>query len=181
MSCTEPHQYFTQPSSEPLRSSFYSLFPASVRKCSDEVASLQQAGCITSVSPICVRDQVWSRPIQGPCQSEAAVHTHPGAGERTPGLPAHAEPTHRRLHLRPLRCAARWASRTTEPAGELCQYLQCWILFKSGLKKNPIFYIHLYPSYIFDFICLYLFSKHKIFLSDTCYNIMSCMFIKPLA
>lgn len=57
----------------------------------------------------------------------------------------------------------------------VCLYLQ----FDSSLvkKKNPIFYIHLYPSYIFDFICLYLFSKHKIFLSDTSYNIMSCMFV----
>lgn len=137
-----------------------------------------------SISYICVRDQVWSWPIQGPCQSEAAVHTHPGAGERTPGLPAHAEPVHRRLHLRPLRRATRWASWTTEQAGQLCQYLRCWILFictysltQVWLKKNPIFYIHLYPSYIFDFICLHLFSKHELFLSDTCDNIMWCMFV----
>lgn len=160
MSCTKPHQYFTKPSSEPLRSSFYSLLPVLVRKCSDEVASLQQAGCITSVSRICVRDQVWSWPIQGPCQSEAAVHTHPGAGERTPGLPAHAEPIHRRLHLRPLRRAARWASWTTEQAGQLCQYLQCWILFvctysltQVWLKKKSHL---LYSSRSFIYFWFYL-------------------------
>lgn len=118
-----------------------------------EVASLLHAGCITSVSGVCVCGQVWSWPIQGPCQSEAAVHTHPGAGERTPGLPAHAEPIHRRVHLRPLRRAARRASRTTEPAGELCQCLQCPTLFvctysltqvwlKKTLLYSSLFFIY---------------------------------------
>lgn len=150
-------QHHTNISLDLIRASEESI-PFSIavlmRRCSDEVASLQHAGCITSASCLCVRDQVWSWPIQGPYQSEAAVHTHSGAGERTPGLPAHAELVHRRLHLRPLRRAARWTSWTKEPAGELCQYLQCQRLFVTtgwlNSRENVLcFNIHLYPSCVF--------------------------------
>lgn len=79
--------------------------------------------CMYVKALVCVCTQVWSWPVQGPYQSETAVHTHSGAGERTSGLLAYVERMQRRLHLWSLRRAARRASGTTEPAGQLCQYL----------------------------------------------------------
>lgn len=79
--------------------------------------------CMYVKGLVCVCTQVWSWPVQGPYQSETAVHTHSGAGERTSGLLAYVEHMQRRLHLRSLCRAARRASGTTEPAGQLCQYL----------------------------------------------------------
>lgn len=77
---------------------------------------------------MCLFAQVWSWPVQGPCQSEAAVHTLPGPGERTPGLPAHSEHMQWRLHLWPLCCTTQRAAWETEPAGELRQYPYCCII-----------------------------------------------------
>lgn len=77
---------------------------------------------------MCLFAQVWSWPVQGPCQSEAAVHTLPGPGERTPGLPAYSEHMQWRLHLWPLCRTTRRTTWEKEPAGELRQYPYCCIL-----------------------------------------------------
>lgn len=61
--------------------------------------------------------------VHGACQSEAAVHPDSECRQRRSGFPACSEHMQRGNHLRPLRRAARPASGTTEPAGQLCQYL----------------------------------------------------------
>lgn len=71
--------------------------------------------------------QVWSWLVQDPCQSEAAVHTHPDPRGGVLGFPAYGEHMQRRLHLRPLCRAAQRASWTTEQAGTICQYQNCCV------------------------------------------------------
>lgn len=81
--------------------------------------------CVCLHVAACV--QVWSWLVQDPCQSEAAVHTHPDPGGWILGLPGYDEHMQRRLHLRPLRRAARRASWTTKQAGTICQYWNCCV------------------------------------------------------
>lgn len=61
--------------------------------------------------------------VHAGAQPEAALHAGPAPGQRSPGLSASAQRLQRRVRLGPLRGAAGPASPTTEPAGELCQYL----------------------------------------------------------
>lgn len=140
--CMKPQQCFTRPSS--VWTSFHPLLLLWMRRC------------IASVSGFRVCEQVWSGPLQGPHQSAATLHTHSGAGQRTAGLPADAEPVRRRLHLRPLRRAAGRASWAAEPAGELRQYLQRHILAAcfSSLVQNVCL-----SFYLFSFV--FTFSKHQ--------------------
>lgn len=60
--------------------------------------------------------------VHGACQSEAAVHPDSEPRQRGSGFPTCSEHMQRGNHHRPLRRAARPASGTTEPAGQLCQY-----------------------------------------------------------
>lgn len=62
-------------------------------------------------------------PVHAGAQQEAALCAGPAPGQRSPGLSAGAQRLQRRVRLGPLRRAAGPASRTTEPPGELRQYL----------------------------------------------------------
>lgn len=110
-------------------------FPAKPLNTGNTQVSLQWVVCVCVSSYyltalyLCVSAcvQVWSWLVQDPCQSEAAVHTHPDPGGGVLGLPAYGEHMQRRLHLRPLRRTAQRASWTTEQAGTICQYQNCCV------------------------------------------------------
>lgn len=107
---------------------------------------------------LCLCVQVWSWPVQGAFQPEAAVHKHPGPGERTLGLPAYTEHMQRRLHLWPLRRSAWRTSWTAEPVGQLCQYLYCCICSVCTVWR------HHFTTYMVQLKCqFYLVVVSKIF------------------